>query len=208
MAQIFKNTKISFKVLFSILFFFSLPLFSDNKPENLKLAYYKGMYTNTNLGEILLKLDTHNRQSYINMFSIAKPFLKLWKANIETEGQVGWHTGVQKHMEFNGLFLARFGANKNLPVNFAVGEGLSLATRNPDLENPRKNVFYPSVESEYSNKLLNYLAFEVELSLPSLKKKNVPSPFFRVHHRSGVYGIFCPPTCGSNYLTYGVRWSY
>lgn len=190
------------------LLFLLLPPLSATEKEKLQIAYYQGMFTKTNLGDIILNFDTHNKQSFINIFAVSKLFHKVGKAKIEAEGQMGWHTGVQKHMEFNGLFLARFPTNNRIPLTFAFGEGISLATYNPDLENPRRTIFQPKSESEYSSKLLNFLAFEIELSLPKIIGMNVPKPFFRIHHRSGVYGLFCPPTCGSNYLSYGLRWNY
>ncbi|MEM7183024.1 MAG: hypothetical protein AAF518_19085 [Spirochaetota bacterium] len=181
------------------------------KPVNAKewsFAFYKGRYSRTDLREIVFLQKTQYIGSNVNIFAFSQPFYELWGTPIEAEGQVGWHTGIQKHMELNGLLLARFGKKSGMPLNFAVGEGLSLATYNPLLENRRKSYRDLAVESEYSNKFLNYLAFEVEVSLASMMQADIPSPFFRIHHRSGVYGLFCPPTCGSNFVTYGMRWRF
>ncbi|MCB1158425.1 MAG: hypothetical protein H7A25_14710 [Leptospiraceae bacterium] len=192
------------KLLLSILFLFPFFVFSA---EDWDLSYYRGKFSDTNLGEILLQGKTKYREDYVNILALNVPIhRRLWNTSLEAEGQMGWHSGIQKHMEFNTALLARFDGAGTSALSFAVGEGLSLATFNPDLENPRKSFFSPYTESEYSNKLLNFLIFELQVSAPSLFKLNVPSPFVRIHHRSGIYGVFCPPTCGSNYISYGFRW--
>lgn len=178
----------------------------DQKPLN--LSVYHGLFSDTALGEILISGKTHYRSSYITTASVGRPLEKtLFGFPLEAEAQIVRHTGTQKHLEFNGLVLLRsrpFAVG--LPVTFAVAEGLSLATRNPDLENRRKTIFNPGTTSEYSRNLLNYLTFELEAHVPLDAYK--PRAFVRVHHRSGIYGLLCPPTCGSNYMAYGMRFTY
>lgn len=192
-------------LLFTLL---TVTALSADSAEKLNLSVYHGLFTDTALGEILLSAKTHYRSSYITTATVGKPLdRRLFGLPLEAEGQLVRHTGTQKHLEFNGLLLLRTEPlDAGLPVTFAVAEGLSLATRNPDLENRRKTIYNQGVASEYSRNLLNYLTFEVEARVPVDAYE--PRAFVRVHHRSGIYGLLCPPTCGSNYMAYGVRFAY
>ncbi|MCB1305062.1 MAG: hypothetical protein KDK37_12320 [Leptospiraceae bacterium] len=192
----------------AILIGFILFAQSGQAQDDPSVAVYQGQFTQTTLGNILLKGNTDYRPSYILTGAYNTPssftFLGL---PTEWEGQVVKHSGTDKHLEFNAVFMARLGDSldfSGIPMSIAVGEGLSLATRNPGVENPRS--FYGvNGESEYSRNLLNYLVFELEVGLPMDAYQ--PRAFVRLHHRSGIYGTFCPPTCGSNYIAYGVKFS-
>lgn len=178
------------------------------EPSRLNISFYQGLFSDTALGEIMIQGKTHYRDSYITTAAVGKPLERtLLGFPLEVEGQIVRHSGVQKHLEFNGLLLLRTEPiSAGLPLTFAVAEGLSVATRNPDLENRRKNLTNMGITSEYSRNLLNYLTFEMEARVPLDAYE--PRAFVRIHHRSGIYGVFCPPTCGSNYMAYGVRFTY
>ncbi len=173
------------------------------------IAYYEGKYSRTNLGEILLSGRTKYEESHIAVLSLARPLAQsLWGLDFEGEGQLVRHTGIQKHLEFNGLVLARLDRPfRGSGLSLGIGEGLSLATRNPDLENVQRSVLTPNLSTETSRKLLNYLVFEVAFELPAVDFYR-PEAFLRVHHRSGIFGTLCPSICGSNFVAYGVRFSY
>ncbi|NLV23577.1 MAG: hypothetical protein GXY54_02185 [Deltaproteobacteria bacterium] len=118
---------------------------------------------------------------------------------LEAEGQVGQHWGEKSHNEFNAVFVVRwlpFPWDRFVDTSFAVGEGLSYATRTPAIE-----------EEQYDNtsKFLNYLMFELEFTSPK------PSPwsgFFRIHHRSGVNGLFNDVRGASNALAVGLKYTF
>ncbi|HBS04966.1 MAG TPA: hypothetical protein DEA96_08380 [Leptospiraceae bacterium] len=186
----------------------SASLGAVEEPSNLNITLYRGQFTRTTLGNIMLQGDTDYKPSYIFTGALSTPAsVDFFGLPTEWEGQVVKHSGAQKHLEFNAVLMARLGDSldfSGIPVSFAIGEGLSFATRNPDLENPRS--FYGiDGESEYSQNLLNYLVFEVEFGLPLDAYE--PRAFIRLHHRSGIYGTFCPRTCGSNYIAYGIKFS-
>ncbi len=172
------------------------------------ISFYRGKYTRTNLGQILLAGRTRYEASYISVLTLGRPLAtRLWRADLEGEGQLVHHTGVQKHLEFNGLVMARITEPfRGTPFSVAIGEGLSLATRNPDLENPRRSISRPDLRTETSRNLLNYLVFELEMAVPFDYYR--PRAFVRVHHRSGIFGTLCPSICGSNFVAYGVRFAY
>ncbi|MBX7057792.1 MAG: hypothetical protein K1X75_06965 [Leptospirales bacterium] len=194
--------------ILGLLLFASAPLAAagEARPQRrASLSYYYGQFSDTNLGDILLTASTDYRGDYLHAFSYSRPLaLDLMELPLEAEGQVVRHSGRTTHMEFNGALVARWQSSGG-GFSLAAGEGLSLATRNPDLENPRRSPLSPGTQSEYSRNLLNFLLFEAEAAIPLDAYQ--PRVFLRVHHRSGGYGLLCPPTCGSNYVAYGLRFS-
>lgn len=116
----------------------------------------------------------------------------------EAEGQGCVHFGKQNHLEFNGLVIGRwlrFPWDRLVDTSVAVGEGLSFATQVPEIE-PRADR-----EAE-STRLLNYLMIEVELAPSPTSRWCVVG---RIHHRSGVFGLFDGIHGGSNFIVAGVR---
>ena len=81
--------------------------------------------------------------------------------------------------------------------------GFSLASVNPPLENQDNLYSFWEEKEERSRPFLNYIGVDLELELPEAFL--ISSLFIRIHHRSGVFGTFCPGICGSNFITYGVR---
>ncbi len=167
------------------------------------LALYWGTYSQTRLLDIVGKAETDYRPSHILTAAVSRPTgTELKSVLFETEAQFVKHFGIMQHLEVNGLLVARWPGAFGLPLSFALGEGLSLAGRNPSLENPRRDLMHPFRDEEESRPLLNYLMVEVEVRHSG---QDGPGMFLRVHHRSGVFGTYCPPTCGSNFVAYGIR---
>ncbi|MCB1309403.1 MAG: hypothetical protein KDK30_14530 [Leptospiraceae bacterium] len=174
------------------------------------LAYYRGQYTATDFGAVLLSADTDYKSSYIDVAALSKPVPYTFLGfPLEGEGQVVRHSGRQKHLEFNAVLIARWGDPfQGMPFSLGFGEGVSLATRNPDMENQRRTLLHANVhEEEDSRNFLNYLLVELEFGLGDFEAHRTRA-FLRVHHRSGIYGLLCPPTCGSNFVSYGLRFGF
>jgi hypothetical protein len=118
---------------------------------------------------------------------------------LETEGQVGQHWGDKSHNEFNAAFIVRwlpFWWDHIVDTSFAVGEGVSYATRTPSIEEE---------QHDETSKFLNYLMFDLEFTPPT------PSPwscFVRIHHRSGVDGLFDDVRGASNALAIGLKYTF
>ena len=127
--------------------------------------------------------------------------LYTWRhyIRLEAEGHIGQHWGEKSHNEFNAVFVARwlpFWWDHIVDTSFAVGEGLSYATRTPAIEKK---------QHDDTSKLLNYLMFELEVTTP---KPSHWSGFFRIHHRSGVDGLFNGVRGASNALAVGVKYTF
>ena len=117
----------------------------------------------------------------------------------EVETTVGKHYGRQHHWEGTIAFLFRwthFVWNDSFPTTFALGEGFSYATRLPAVE----------IEDHTdTSKLLNHLVVEWTVALPEWEDWELN---FRVHHRSGVYGLIDGVHGGSDFVCLGVRYRF
>jgi hypothetical protein len=156
-----------------------------------------GQYSGSRLLELGGGLDLHD--SYTA--GIAGSFeLAEWGAHLrwEVEAQAIKHFGIQQHVEFTTSINARwvtFPWNRYLDTSVAAGEGLSVASEVPVLEKR-------DPDNRDAAALLNYVLLEAEVGPPG-------SPWHlvgRIHHRSGVFGVFS--RSGSNVLAVGVRYRF
>jgi hypothetical protein len=117
----------------------------------------------------------------------------------ELEGQAVKHLGDQTHEEWTGVFIARwltFPWNHKIRTTFAFGEGLSYATKIPNIER---------IHNEEVSRLLNYLSIEFTFALPQSEYFQLLT---RVHHRSGAYGLFSNVKGASNAVGMGLRYEF
>lgn len=117
----------------------------------------------------------------------------------EVEGQAVKHVGDQNHWEFNALLLARwltFPWDSYLDTSFAVGNGLSYATRTPLIE---------EIQHDKTHQFLDYMLVELAFSLPEQPRWSL---VLRLHHRSGVYGLFNGVHGASNALGAGLKYHF
>jgi hypothetical protein len=100
--------------------------------------------------------------------------------------------------EGDAYFIVRwrnFPWNRYVATSLAIGDGLSYVSRVPDQEEE---------DNDDTNKLLNYLMLEATLALPSYPQWQL---LYRIHHRSGVYGLF-GDNSGSNVIGVGLRYHF
>ena len=117
----------------------------------------------------------------------------------EVEWQAIQHLGDQQHQEFNILATARwlpFPWDQYLDTSCAIGEGGSYAIKIPEVE---------ARTHENTSRFLNYLLLELALALPDVPQWNL---VFRIHHRSGIYGLINDVEGASNALCLGVRYNF
>lgn len=91
---------------------------------------------------------------------------------------------------------SNFPWNHRLRTTFAFAEGLSYSSSVPSVE------INPSRQDLTYNKLLNYLAAEVTISLPSRKNWEL---VYRLHHRSSIFGLMDADNDGSTAIAIGIR---
>lgn len=122
---------------------------------------------------------------------------------LEFEAQAIRHDGLQDHWEVVAAVVVRspeIGLPTGTTIDFALGNGLSYALSDPVHEEGRggrRGV--DTVRLQYN------VSSELQLKHRSRPRLGL---FMRVHHRSGVFGVFSPPrTTGSNHFGVGVRFN-
>jgi hypothetical protein len=102
---------------------------------------------------------------------------------------------------FNGTVSLRwlpFPWDRHLDTSFAFGNGLSYATEEPPLE-------IMDSDDNKSSQWLYYLFLEFAFAHPDHRHWDL---FIRVHHRSGVFGLFHDVDSGSNFIGPGLRYRF
>lgn len=194
------------KVLF-ILIILSLifPIFSINKQDpvskgDIFLSFFSGRYTDDYLADNVIFLSNINYEdSWIMGATVSKVISEI-QTNYywELEAQLAKHFGVQQHWELNGLFIFRltnFPWNRLVFTTLGIGEGISHASKIPSIERS-------SHTNRGAAKTLNYLLIETTFSS---NKSSRWQMYLRIHHRSGVFGLFNGVRGGSNIICLGLK---
>jgi hypothetical protein len=139
------------------------------------------------------------KDSYTAGLSLSYQFVD-WGPHMrwELEGQALQHVGEQEHVEFASSINVRwitFPWNRYLDTSVAIGGGLSVTSEVPVLEER-------DPDNSQAATLLHYLLIEAAVGLPSSNWSLVA----RVHHRSGIFGLFSHS--GSNVLALGLRYRF
>ncbi len=169
---------------------------------DLYLTLYNGKYTDNRLGDVLLSKPVDQMDSYLAVIAWSKAFqFKTPKHQWELEAQLGKHYRGQDHLELNLLAIYRWQKTPwqhILKTSFAIGDGLSYASKVPPLE-------AASHTNVGATRLLNHIMLEMTAAPPQAKDWAIVA---RVHHRSGVYGLFNDVKGGSNVIAVGLKFRY
>lgn len=114
------------------------------------------------------------------------------------EGQYAFHWGRAEYNEWALAVLARwhdFPWNQWIVTSFAFGLGPSYTNIIPPIE----------ADKGITTKVLNQADLEFTFALPSSPWNQL---FFRLEHRSGVFGLIDGAGDGSNFLTLGYRYHF
>jgi hypothetical protein len=189
-------------MIFLILFLSFSPSFAhseDSKDHHITL--YGAVMTDGALAETAALTANMDRDFKFAAVMAGKKIGNLFdKIDFELEGQVVKHLAGQHHWEFNALVVARwlrFPWNDIIKTSFAVGEGLSLATET--------SAYEEKYHGEKTNKFMNYLMLEFDFALPHEPGWSLVT---RLHHRSGVYGLFNGVHGASNAFGLGIRYRF
>ena len=185
----------------------------SKEPRRYHISLYRAKWAEMNLPSFPMRIVTFDipmRPAYfvslggayvlVPDFSLPLGLFDIDGCDLELDGQVLKHFGLQSHVEGSFALVFRTGDAdfwNLLHMNFAVGEGLSLAFARPMYEKG------PGGQRGLgSRRFQNHLLFELEFTSPSASFFHL---VFRLHHRSGIYGVISPQKTGSNYLGIGVR---
>jgi hypothetical protein len=129
-----------------------------------------------------------------------------WAPGMSYESQ---NSGHSSHQEFNILLILRwhrFPWDRCLDTSFAIGEGISYATRVPAYEKDPHGVLHGSERKLHeASGFLNYLMLEFDFTRPEIAPWSL---FVRIHHRSGAFGLFNDVHGGSNFVCSGFRYRF
>jgi len=151
-------------------------------------------------------LGPFNERRHMNIFLAgAAASRKLYKGDyfdIEAEAGVGYQfskslPGNDSPQVWGALYLRYkyFPWNKFVYTTVAVNTGLNYSFKKTAFE-----AFEGRADG--TKNLLHYLAPEITFSLPSRRDWEM---VFRLHHRSGIYGLLGCSSCGTNVVTLGIR---
>ncbi len=122
--------------------------------------------------------------------------------DIEAEAGLGYQysstvSGNNSPQVWGALYLRykKFPWNKFIHTTVAMNTGLSYSFEKTAFEAAEGR-------ADGTQHLLHYLAPEITFSLPEHRDWEL---VFRLHHRSGIYGILGCSSCGTNFVTVGVR---
>lgn len=177
---------------------------SDEKTKKNAITAYYGFGTNAHIEEIPT-FSFEDQSAYFGGIAYNRNFYNTDKfKGLSLEYELGFYShfgDFGSHEEGTIAIMARFNdlfPKKFFIESFAVGEGLSLATTDPAFEAYLH-------DGNKANDLLNYLAFELVFKFPQLQDTKF---IYRLHHRSGVYGLFDGIDGGSNYISVGIRQNF
>jgi hypothetical protein len=165
---------------------------------------FNGVFTARTFGKTTFNIPGHLESNYLHGLAVSR---ELWKTekhfSWELEGMIAKHhgkhkTGYQNYEEYVLAILLRYNTfpwDNFIDTSFAIGEGLSLTSTTPERESQRDN----------SQRLLNYLAIELSFTLPKYPKASI---VYRIHHRSGVFGLFGGVKGASDFYLLGLRHNF
>ncbi|MGA1789925.1 MAG: hypothetical protein ACMUIM_00440 [bacterium] len=191
------NGRKIFLLAFSIFFLLCGYMRIAEAQQKWSITAYGALLSIAPIEKALVNFDDIEESYQFVALALGRGIGSYKKIHFEMEGQIVKHLGDQHHMEFNAAIIARL---LNFPwenTSLAVGEGLSMASRKPKFEK--------EIHEGKASALLNYLMFEFAFSLPDAPRWKVIA---RLHHRSGVNGLFNDISGGSNALGMGIRYKF
>lgn len=170
----------------------------DSKHHPWFLTVYGGVHFQDRLLDIFRFQATFPDDMYLAAVALGK---ELWRyedwIGLEAEGQVVKHFGKMDHWEFNALLILRwhpFPWDDYINTSFAVGDGISYATKIPVIE-----------KDPDAGRTMNYLLYELTFGLPEFPEWALA---IRVHHRSSIFGLIDSDYGSSNFLCAGIKYSF
>ncbi len=167
------------------------------------LTLSSGMYTDRTFGKAVFNVPGRLESNYMHSLALAREMGRFWDHfSWELEGMFAKHhgkhkTGRQDYEELVGALLVRYHTfpwDKWLDNTLAFGLGVSATT-----EIPRREL---QTEKGKTQRTLNYLAVELEFTLPRFPDTSLT---YRIHHRSGVFGLYGGVEGASDFYLLGLR---
>ncbi len=170
------------------------------------MSLYGGLVTDGNIFQALALSSGFEPAGFIdlklsnelltNSLTVSQPERVL---SFDLDAGVGRHVGEQDHLEFTVALAARwhpFIWDEVLETSIAIAQGVSYTTSIPAIEARRWRE---------TAQLLNHMFYEATFSLPEVPEWSLVA---RLHHRSGMWGLFSGVSGASNVALFGVRYRF
>ncbi len=179
----------------------------DGRQENPDWSFlvYHGQTARTIFKQLLVFAPPDRTETSITSIEVDKPLHYLWNQRARFELAMNltrrWQRDHQRDFFEANVFVMvrwmRFPWSRFLETSIAFGEGVSVAEEVPYIEQVDNR-------NEGMSRFLNFVAYEITLSPP---KCNRISAVYRLHHRSGIFGLVNGVVGGSNVTAFGLRFS-
>jgi hypothetical protein len=167
------------------------------------VAIYGGSYVDSAMSDILL-LDPQTpitwdyEDDHFLGVAVSREVGRAWRLRIEPELGVGQRFGRQSATELWGAVFVRYRGfpwDDVLTTTVAVSTGLNYASEITAVEQDR-------ARDGEGSRLMHFFSPEVTFALPTRPDVEL---MFRMHHRSGVFGLVSDAWGGAQYGTVGLR---
>lgn len=174
---------------------------------------YVGQMTNQTLGNVIFQNYTFSNETLYSLelsHQLApqnplRRFLQPILTTVEVSGNFTYRDDpVGPIYEFDPYLTfrwAHFPWDKYVTTTLGLGEGISFDSKVPSIEVGSD----PSGSTDSPQKVLNYLMMEATFALPNHPHWEL---VWRIHHRSGVYGLYRAENTGSTAIGLGIRYRF
>lgn len=171
---------------------------------NCATSIYAGWYVDNSLGQVLVTAPEtpftwDYEGDYIVATAVSRRVATMWgKVDVEPEIGVGQRFGEQDETEVWGAFFFRYHGfpwDRYLVNTIAVSTGLNYASGISDREQSR-------ARDHEGDQLMHFFAPEITFASPRAPQYEL---VFRMHHRSGVFGLVSSAWGGAQYGAIGFR---
>jgi hypothetical protein len=197
-----------FLIIFSLFYISTSYCATDMDEYPWSAFFYVGKMTQNTLGSVLIQdfqFDSETLYSLelsrqLSPENALRHFLQPIVSTVEVAGNFTYRDDPAGNIfEFNPYLLFRwrdFPWDNVVTTSLGLGEGLSYDTEVPQIE--MKN-------SDEAQRLLNYLMMEATFALPDHPQWEL---VWRIHHRSGVFGLYNSGNNGSTAIGLGIRYHF
>lgn len=168
---------------------------------------YHGQTAQTIFLKLMRFKSPRHIKTYISSIEADKKLFDFWKKRFQFEWANNftwrWQQELQKDFwELNSYLMLRWNSfpwNKYVYTTIAFGEGFSYSSKVPYIESHDKT------NSEETSKFLNFLSYEITIGKPKCRDWSL---VYKLHHRSGIFGMINNVSGGSNVTAVGIRYTY
>jgi hypothetical protein len=167
------------------------------------LTLVNGVHTTRTIGKATFNIPGQFTDHYLHGLALSRELGHFRRHFVlEAEGMLAWHRDRrllvhQDYTEATVAALVRYRSlpwDHLLPASIAVGNGLSFTSARPKVEE--------DIRGHRARHLLNYIALELAVGLPWGEGLELA---YRLHHRSGVFGLFGGVKGASDFYLLGLR---